>query len=123
MNKSYWDNRAKIYNSFRRVTDFDYMTMLLKDVEFNKFDMALDIGCGTGIVSDVIAPQVLNVFSIDTSQGMIDENNKMFNKIAFKYDIRDGLFKDNFFDKIVARMVFHYILGIHKKLLTNVIEY
>lgn len=107
-----WDipervDRAKIISSgiINKIKPNDSMT-------------ALEIGCGTGLITFGVNDQFKKVFCIDTSQEMIKvlEEKISKNKIdnVYTYDA-EKIFNDNFsekFDVIYSSMVFHHILDI-----------
>jgi len=109
--KQYWANRADMYNNLDWVKDPGYMKDIIESVEFNKSDIVLDFGGGTGAVSDVLCPLVDKVFCVDISQEMLNQNQTKYNKYLVSWDLsKTQLFADCIFNKIVARMAFHHII-------------
>ena len=110
-NNGYWDIRSKYYNNLKWAKDEQYINKIISIANFEKTDLVLEVGTGTGILLSHIAPLVGEIIGIDLSAAML-------NKIRFRHpnsyfirsDIRESLFKENLFDKVVARMVFHHIL-------------
>ena len=42
----------------------------------NKCQLALDVGCGSGQVTDMLSPYFTNVIGIDISEAQIEEANR-----------------------------------------------
>lgn len=72
--------------------------------------MVLDVGSGTGIIADAIAPLVKCVTAMDISWEMLRYSKPLEHKFFVQWDIREPLYNANHFDKIVARHVLHHIL-------------
>ena len=108
--KEYWANRAKKYDNLEWVKDKEYLGDIVNSVNFEKEDVVLDFGGGTGAVSDSLCPLVDKVFCVDISQEMLNKNKPIDNKYLISWDLSNKqLFDDCIFDKIVARMAFHHI--------------
>ena len=104
-----WDSRAEHYDKLFWTKDKDYIELIYKICEFEKSDIVLDIGVGTGAVANEISKKVAHVVGLDISGMMLSKGN--WNGISLiKWDIRNSLFAHNVFDKIIARMVFHHII-------------
>jgi ubiquinone/menaquinone biosynthesis C-methylase UbiE len=108
--EEFWKIRAEKYNNLSWVNDDAYLKAFIRAGEFNKDDIVLDVGTGTGIVAHSIAPLVKEVIGLDTSQDMLEHSNWKENKYFIKRDIRNKMFHEGVFDKVTARMVFHHIL-------------
>ena len=68
-------------------------------------------------MAPTIQPKVKHVVGLDVSEGMLEKGQwQEFSVI--KRDIGDLIFVNAFFDKLVARMVFHHIVdGLDRALL------
>ena len=108
--EKFWEKRAEKYNNLRWVNEPNYLKSFLSSSDFNKKDVVLDVGTGTGVIAHAVAPLVKEVIGLDISQNMLKHNNWKENKYFIKRDILEPLFCENVFDKITARMVFHHIL-------------
>lgn len=108
--EQFWKVRSKKYNNLKWVTDKSYLNAFVSSGNFNKEDIVLDVGTGTGIIAHALAPLVKEVIGLDKSQDMLEHSNWKDNKYFIKRDIRDPLFYDGVFDKVTARQVFHHIL-------------
>ncbi len=108
--EEFWKIRSRRYNKLRWVNEPSYLKAFISSTDFNKNDLVLDVGTGTGIVAHALAPLVNEVVGLDISQDMLEYSNWKDNKYFIKRDIRKPIFYDNVFDKVTARMVFHHIL-------------
>ncbi|MCG2715855.1 MAG: class I SAM-dependent methyltransferase [Candidatus Marinimicrobia bacterium] len=87
-----------------------YLESLISFANFDPDDSVLDVGTGTGIIAESIAPIVKEVIGLDISQDMLEQSNWKDNKYFIKRDIREPFFHKNIFDKVTTRMVFHHII-------------
>lgn len=108
--EEFWKIRSQKYNNLKWVNEPSYLKAFITSTSFNKTDLVLDVGTGTGVVAHALAPLVREVIGLDISQDMLEHSNWKDNKYFIKRDISDKLFYDNVFDKITARMVFHHII-------------
>ena len=106
----FWKVRAENYNKLEWAREDRYLKGFIEAGEFNKTDVVLDVGTGTGIVAHAIAPLVEEVIGLDKSQDMMEHSNWRDNKYFIKRDIRERFFHEGVFDAVTARMVFHHIL-------------
>lgn len=107
MNKDDWDVRSKTYDHIQWVTNKSYMNKILEMAKIKQKHVVLDVGAGTGAVSKAI-PAAKNIFAIDSSISML--KNIMWENISIiNWDIREPLFSENIFDRIISRMCFHHI--------------
>ncbi len=104
-----------------------YHGIMLQNIP-SKCPLVLDIGCGTGLFSEVLAATCSNVVGIDISDGMITEARKRHNKENIDY-ILDGIEhylhdKNEVFAAITSLASFHHmdqekVLGLCKKALQH----
>lgn len=106
----FWKIRSVQYDELEWVKDQSYLQIIVKAMELNEKDFALDVGTGTGVVAHYVAPFVKEIIGMDISSDMLDLCRWKNNSYFFRWDIRDSIFKENVFDKIIARMVFHHII-------------
>lgn len=94
------------------VKDHPIIIDLLKTMISPK-DVGLDLGCGTGILTNKIAPFVKEIIGIDISEEMIVEarKNQKTNNIKYKIgNISQKLnFPDNSFDFIISSLTLCHI--------------
>jgi len=120
--EQFWKIRSKRYNNLKWVNDSSYIKAFISSTDFNKNDLVLDVGTGTGVIAHALAPFVKEVIGLDISQDMLKHSNWNGNKYFIKRDIRDPIFYDNVFDKVTARLVFHHIVRDTQKAM-NVIGF
>lgn len=108
----FWATRAKKYNNLEWASKGDYLHTFLNIGQFHESDHALDIGTGTGIIAHTVSPFVKNVVGVDISEEMLKRaENPAFKNISWmRMYAHDLKFKDQTFNKITARMVFHHII-------------
>lgn len=106
---AFWNIRAQHYDKLYWTRDKSYIDAIVEVANFQKSDLVLDIGTGTGIMARAIKPFVKHVIGLDISDGMLEKVQwEGFSLI--KWDISESIFVNNLFNKLVARMVFHHIL-------------
>jgi len=110
MKNSCWGERAKKYDSLNGLNNLRYIEAFISSADFSKDDVVLDVGTGTGLIANALAPLVKEVVGIDSSQDMLKCNNWSSNVSFVKRDIRNPLLSEGFFDKVTARLVFHHII-------------
>lgn len=107
--EEFWKIRSEKYNNLKWVNDDPYINSFISSTDFNKNDLVLDVGTGTGVIAHALAPIVKEVIGLDISQDMLEHSNWKDNKFFIKRDILQPIFCNDIFDKITARMVFHHI--------------
>jgi ubiquinone/menaquinone biosynthesis C-methylase UbiE len=107
--EEFWKIRSKKYNKLKWVNEPSYIKAFITSTDFNKNDIVLDVGTGTGVIAHALAPLVKQVIGLDISQDMLEHSNWKGNKYFIKRDVRMPIFHDNVFDKVTARLVFHHI--------------
>lgn len=105
-----WQRRSELYDRLEWTKNQSYLDDFVRAGDFKKTDIVLDVGTGTGIVARAVAPLVSQVVGLDKSQAMLEHSNWQGNMYFVKRDILAPLFKDEVFDKVSARHVFHHIL-------------
>ena len=104
---------------FKEIGEENYHDLVLSDnllreklVDF-KNKVVLDIGCGTGRLTELFAADFKNAYGIDISEEMIRQAKERLNDIKNVHlYATDGLnypFEDNFFDFIFSFVVFHHM--------------
>lgn len=109
-NEKFWKGRSISYNNLQWVKESSYLEKIIECAGFDKNDFVLDVGTGTGVIAHEISPLVKEVIGLDKSQEMLEKVNFEENKYFIKRDIRESIFCEYVFDKVIARMVFHHIL-------------
>jgi len=105
------------------VARYDYLItkeVLLKALDLRSQDQVLEIGCGPGVWTSILAKKVAQVKAIDISGNMIKEAQSRVKEKNTLFEISDFLhYKDNRkYDKIISVRVIEYIQdktsAIHK---------
>lgn len=109
-NSDFWRKRAERYNQLEWANHSLYLDAFVRAGEFKKTDVVLDVGTGTGIIAHATSPLVKQVIGLDKSQDMLEHSNWDGNLYFIKRNILNPIFKDEVFDKVTARQVFHHIL-------------
>lgn len=111
--KDLWAKRAKKYNNLYWVHKKDIISKFIEICEFLDSDVVLDLGTGTGKIACTISPLVKEVHGLDISEEMISyiDKEKYKNLILKIGDAKNLDYKDQFFDKLTARLVFHHIIN------------
>ena len=98
----YYDAIAEGYNELYSEEQLKKWNAAKRLIEFKPTDKVLDVGCGTGIITVLLAEKVASVKAIDSSKSMI-ENAKRLNNINYQVaDTTELPFKDKSFDKTVS---------------------
>lgn len=109
----FWKKRSANYDSLEWVNRPGYLDAFLSAAQPKETDKLLDIGTGTGVIANRIAPYVSEVTGIDASPEMLEHarlNNQHENLAFEEGDVRKLAFEDGSYHKVTARMVFHHVL-------------
>lgn len=90
---------------------------LIKAAEIKSYQKIIDVGCGSGNLTLMIAKRLKEggeIIGIDASENMIKEcNKKNLSKnypIKFQLGIMESLpFKDNYFDVVISSLAIHHV--------------
>lgn len=107
---NYWKKRAKTYNKLKWVHRKEWLTELIKFSRIRKTDKVLDLGCGTGVIAQGIAPLCELVVAMDICPEMLDQITPRKNIHMTLADIEQNYVMSGFFNKIISRMCFHHLL-------------
>lgn len=110
-----WDKFSRVYdlveNSFNGKVNEDFSSKVAGMI--NSSDEVLECACGTGIISEKIAPKCKMIVATDYSEGMLQQIRKKcakFRNITFhRVDIMQLPYNDASFDKVVAGNVIHLL--------------
>ena len=111
----FWDKAAALYDLFENIYNKKVYTGTGKKVaEFiDSSDEVLECACGTGAISEYIAPKCKRLVATDFSDGMLKRAVKKCRKFSNaefkKADITALEFGDQSFDKVVAGNVIHLL--------------
>ncbi len=112
-NKKFWQRMAKFYSFYMRGSDaaFAQLNQLLKPYLSAEMTV-LEIGCGTGQLSFLVAQSVKKLIASDFSARMIAECNKKNTASNIVFQVEDGTalsFADDSFDAVVIANVLHIV--------------
>ena len=109
--KNFWKIRSEQYDKLRWVKDDTYLNKIIQFCKPNHSDLVLDVGTGSGKVAKALKPFVNHVIGMDISADMMSYNEwEGMSKIC--NDILSPIFKNNTFNLITARMVFHHVSDV-----------
>jgi len=110
--RAFWAVRAKDYGALEWARRDDYLGCVVAAVDPRQTDRVLDLGTGTGIVAHALAPFVAQVVGVDISLDMLQQamEQRRPNETFEEGDARRLPYPDGWFDKVVARMVFHHLM-------------
>lgn len=126
-----YDYRAKVTDSIGAAGQWgskelvDQITQeIIKKIELRKEDHVLEIGCGSGVLGNIIRKNCNIYFGFDASRLMLKKfqteyNNQMASNLI-QASATQIPFRDNFFDKVVMNGVSMYFPN--KKFLFNVLN-
>jgi ubiquinone/menaquinone biosynthesis C-methylase UbiE len=124
-NNNLWEPQS--YNSVGKFVT-DYGNEVINLLEPSKGQNILDLGCGTGELSNQIKLQGANVVGVDVSQQMLEKASINYPDIEFKQaDAQQNLdFEANSFDAVFSNAALHWMINptsviknIHKILKKN----
>jgi len=109
--KTNWDNRSKFYNDLEWVSKDELLKAIVETAGILKGKRILDVGTGTGKVLIALYQHCAEAdyYGVDICQSMLDRIDKSYDfnlSIGNMEDLHD--FKNNEFDLVTARMVFHH---------------
>lgn len=111
----FWDKVSGVYDLFETVYNGKVYTGLGKKVaeEIGQTDIVLECACGTGAISQYIAPKCKLLIATDFSEGMLKQTAKkcrIYSNIKIRRaDMAHLKCRDNRFDKVVAGNVIHLL--------------
>ena len=111
----FWDRVAGVYDLFVNVYNRKVHSELKRTVvtEIEKGSTVLECACGTGMLTEVMAPLCTRLIATDLSQKMLKHTEKKcrkFSNVETKpANILELDFPDNSFDAVVAANVIHLL--------------
>ena len=117
-------NAQKYHETCGRVTEHGIKLVdILRKMRCNR---VLDLGCGTGVLTNEIAGFAHEVTGIDSSSAMIEKAKTTYPNLEFIVMDACSLHWENYFDVVFSNAVFHFIKtqdillnNIHKALIKN----
>ena len=111
----FWDMVSPLYDFFEKAYNRQVYTGtgLRVAKEIDPGDVVLECACGTGAISECIAPACRLLIATDMSQGMLQkaqEKCRRFGNVRVHYaDMSHLRCRDDRFDKVVAGNVLHLL--------------
>jgi choline kinase/predicted SAM-dependent methyltransferase len=117
--KTDWNERAKFYNDLDWVNRDQLLSTIVEIAGDLKNKKVLDLGTGTGKVLIALKHKCADAayYGVDISKGMLDKINPSYHfnlSLGETEELR--AFKNNDFDLVTARMVFHHVKNLDKAL-------
>lgn len=115
----FWDKVSAFYDLFEILYNGKVYWGLGKKVaeEIEKDDIVLECACGTGAISQYIAPKCKQLIATDFSEGMLKRTSRKcrrYKNVKIKRaDMTQLKYRDNRFDKVVAGNVIHLLDNPH----------
>ena len=115
----FWDKVSGLYDLFETIYNGKVYRGLGERVaeEIGQNDIVLECACGTGAISQYIAPKCRQLIATDFSRGMLKQAAKKCGKFqnvkVKRADMTNLNCRDNRFDKVIAGNVIHLLEDPH----------
>ncbi|MFT8352117.1 class I SAM-dependent methyltransferase [Clostridium saccharoperbutylacetonicum] len=96
----------------------EYGKSMIDLVNVRKDQKILDLGCGTGILTNELAKEEATVIGIDSSIDMIKKAKLNYPSLNFQVADATSLAFENYFDTVFSNAVFHWIPNQEKLLIS-----
>ncbi len=112
-----WDQ-----NPARRAISVAVAAAIRQSIDLSKKMLVMDYGCGTGLLTFLLAGEVGGVLAADTSDGMLEQVRKKItaqgvkNVRAMRFDVTAGHKGVGQFDLITSAMTMHHIEDVQAAL-------
>ena len=114
MSTDYWKTRSTKYAQLAWVNNKDILKSLTAFSKLKKSDKVLEVGCGNGVVATALSELVKEVWASDRSTDMLALFKKTNNIRLLISDVEQDITINNYFNKIIARMLFHHLSNFDK---------
>ena len=112
-----FSNHAKVYDDYNSI-QLQVAQKLLENVSTNTLDSVIDLGCGSGVVYNLIGKETKEFYAIDFAQGMLDVHPKADNITCMLADFNKkelfNLFKDTSIDRLISSSALQWSEDIDK---------
>ncbi|MFH0880585.1 MAG: class I SAM-dependent methyltransferase [Lentisphaerota bacterium] len=123
--KSVFDSRASTWDEEpRRITlARDIFSAMEKAIPLDRNMEALDYGCGTGLITLALQPQVKSVLGVDSSRGMLEVLERKVAGLGIgnvrvqQMDLSEASHTGQTFDLITSSMTLHHVKNVDALLL------
>ncbi len=99
---------SSLYDDKHRFV-YQYGESLLDMLHPEENEYILDLGCGTGSLTDRIARKRAHVLGIDSSEDMIGKAREAFPDIEFQVQAAERMDYEKRFDAVFSNAVFHWL--------------
>ena len=110
-NKRFWNIISPLYNRFMRNNRVVYSKVADCITERLNSEMkVLELGCGTGEFTELLASKTKEWIATDFSKQMVDNTSKRLNEDKIRYKVEDATaltFDDNSFDAVMIANTLH----------------
>ncbi len=106
-----FNQKAKIYEKIS-ISQQQAANKLLSMTSINKNDIVLDVGCGSGYLTELVKKITPNVSGFDISENMIQEAKHLRPNIKFFIADADIFCEDNSYDWIITNAVTYYFKNL-----------
>ncbi|ABR47614.1 Methyltransferase type 12 [Alkaliphilus metalliredigens QYMF] len=118
-----FDIEAVNWDSEKRIKRAEIIAdEIIKSIEIKEQYIAMEFGCGTGLISFNLYDEFKHVVLVDTSKGMVDILNekiqeaKIKNMTPLQREINDEVVFTNKFDVIYTSMALHHVVDVETTL-------
>jgi 2-polyprenyl-3-methyl-5-hydroxy-6-metoxy-1,4-benzoquinol methylase len=123
--KDYFNKSADQWDKPQRVAMANNVSEAIrKNIPLSKTMTAMEFGCGTGLISMALAPEVKHVLAVDMSENMLAvlkkkiADNRVDNITPRQIDPAGGELPGERFDLIFSSMVLHHVKHVDNLLET-----
>jgi ubiquinone/menaquinone biosynthesis C-methylase UbiE len=121
MTSEYFDKAAATWddNPARRAISLAVAAAIREAIPLSKRMLVLDYGCGTGLLSFLLASDVGGVLAADSSDGMLEQVRKKITELGVKnvrvmrFDVTTDENVTSRHDAVVSAMTMHHIADVH----------
>ena len=115
VNKNEWDTKLYIE---KHGFVYEYGENLIKLLNPQEDELILDLGCGTGQLTNEISKSGATVIGIDASENMINAAKEKYDKIDFYVKDAANFQFEEPFDAIFSNAVLHWVLESEKSVIS-----
>ena len=100
--KTYYNGIAKGYDELHESEQQKKIDIILENIEINKSDTILDVGCGTGLLLERIESKCMEAIGVDPSEELLAIAQRRSGSQLLHGFAESLPFKDNEFDVVVS---------------------
>jgi ubiquinone/menaquinone biosynthesis C-methylase UbiE len=113
--KKEFSKQVKSLESARFFTDQEILEKIKNESKLSEKMTILDAGCGPGIVTEALAPQVKEIVAYDLTPAMIEATRTRCEKaglqnVRYQAGLIESLpYGNDFFERVISRLVVHHL--------------